>query len=160
MIEEWRQHPDFPDHEVSNLGRVRRYLKPVRVSNGYQMMSLGTAKKRRYLHALVLEAFVGRREPGQVVRHLDGSRTHNVLLNLAYGTKLENGSDTVAHGRSNRGSRHVLAKLTDAKAREILRRVRAGESRSALADEFDVSYTLVKLIGDGKRWKYLTAGAA
>lgn len=155
MIEEWRQHPDFPDHEISNLGRVRRYLEPFLMSNGYPHVSLGSKTKRRYLHQLVLEAFVGRRESGQVIRHLDGDKTNARLDNLRYGSYEENYADLVEHGGGNRGSRHGLAKLTDEQAGEIRRRFLDAEEVQNLADEFEVSVRLVRMIGRGERWRHL-----
>lgn len=158
--EVWRPHPEFADHEVSNLGRVRRYLKPFLMSNGYPHVSLGGVKKRRYLHQLVLEAFVGERPKGLVIRHLDGNKENNELANLVYGTRLENGADTVRHGRSNRGERHALSKLKDAQAADIKKRLESGEVRSALAKEYGVSYATIKLIHKGRRWAHIESTSA
>lgn len=157
MTEIWKTHPAFPDHEISNLGRVRRYLKPFLMSNGYPHVSLGGKTKRRYLHQLVMEAFVGARPAGQVTRHLDGNPQNNALANLAYGTKLENGADVVAHGRSHQGSLHYKAKFSDETVALIKRRLAEGVLRSALAAEFGVSYETIRGIHSGKTWKHVEA---
>jgi hypothetical protein len=98
--EEWRSIPGYAgQYEVSNLGRVRsllvwRGVTPPRLLHaatngaGYAVVHLGGGTQ--YVHSLVAEAFLGPRPVGHEVRHLDGSRTHNVLTNLAYGTSSRN----------------------------------------------------------------------
>ena len=58
-------------------------LKPV-PCRGYLTVnpSDGFKKRRRYVHRLVLEAFVGPCPEGMVCRHLDGDRTNNRVENL------------------------------------------------------------------------------
>ena len=156
MSEEvWKQHPDFPDHEVSNLGRVRRYLEPFLMSNGYPHVSLGGVKKRRYLHQMVMEAFVGKRPAGGVTRHLDGDKKNNKLSNLAYGTHSENMADRVKHGGGNRGSRHGMSKLTEEQVREIKGKISLGWRDSYVADQYGISRRLVNMIANGKRWAHV-----
>lgn len=155
MTEEWRQHPIYTDHEVSNLGRVRRYLKPFLMSNGYPHVSLGGIKKRDYVHSLVMEAFVGPLPKGQVTRHLDGDKTNNKLSNLCYGTRLENSADTIAHGRSNRGSRHGMSKLNEYEVIKIREAVRAGCKPSQLAPIYGVSPRLIRMVVEGERWTHV-----
>ena len=107
--EEWRQIADFEGlYDVSNLGRVRSWsrfkkgapLSPVPNRQGYLSVALQHAGQVRYrkIHQLVLEAFVGPRPDGQVVRHLDGNPANNVLSNLAWGTHSENMADAIRHG--------------------------------------------------------------
>ncbi|WP_197515486.1 NUMOD4 motif-containing HNH endonuclease [Mycobacterium sp. E1747] len=67
---------------------------------GYAAVGLhrnGTALTR-YVHALVMEAFVGSRPPGYQTRHLNGNPRDCRLVNLAYGTAVENAADKVLHG--------------------------------------------------------------
>lgn len=155
MNEEWRQHPIYTDHEVSNLGRVRRYLKPFKMSNGYPHVSLGSKTKRDYLHSLVMEAFVGPLPKGQVTRHLDGNKENNRLDNLCYGSYEENMADRKLHGGGNQGSKHGLSKLTEYEAIKIRCAVEAGVRPSQLAPIYGVSRRLISMIGQGKRWKHL-----
>lgn len=156
MSEEvWKQHPIYTDHEVSSLGRVRRYLKPFKMSNGYEHVSLGGVKKRDYLHALVMEAFVGPLPQGLVTRHLDGDKTNNSLANLAYGTYAENMLDRVKHGGGNHGSRHGMSKLTEEQVREIRGKVSLGWKPAYVAGQYGVSRRLVTMIAAGKRWTHV-----
>ena len=158
MIEEkWRQHPIYTDHEVSNLGRVRRYLKPFKMSNGYPHVSLGGVKKRDYVHSLVMEAFVGPLPIGQVTRHLDGDKNNNALSNLCYGTYEENMADRKLHGGGNHGSRHGLSKLTEEQVREIRGKISLGWKTDYVASEYGVSRRLIGMIAQGRRWKHVGA---
>lgn len=109
--EEWRWIPGFEgSYQVSDHGRVRSFRNrraPGRLisasrgtQRGYLMVNLTdeTGPQRRYVHALVLAAFVGPRPPGMQIRHLDGLTTNAHLSNLAYGTARENAADLRRHG--------------------------------------------------------------
>jgi hypothetical protein len=122
MTEQWRAVPNFETYyEVSDHGNVRslpRYVPYGRhkgatyvgrdlkqfVTNDYLSVKLarGGVTKTTYVHALVLQAFVGERpitEDRGEIRHLDGNRTNNTLSNLVYGTVVENGEDRVKHNK-------------------------------------------------------------
>ncbi|WP_430459238.1 NUMOD4 motif-containing HNH endonuclease [Rhodococcus qingshengii] len=110
--EEWRAVVGREgEYEVSSLGRVRsldrivsngsyrrgRVLRPRVLPSGYLRVALG-AKDDSYIHRIVAAAFIGPAPDGFDVRHLDGSRAHNVPGNLCYGTRLENMADQRRHG--------------------------------------------------------------
>lgn len=116
--EMWRVIPTTAGaYEVSNQGRVRSYYRqgsprlhatPVLLtltlgSDG--RLVVGFAGRVRRVHQLVMEAFVGPRPEGQLIRHLDGDCTNNTLANLAYGTNSENQLDRVRHGRHHHSER-------------------------------------------------------
>lgn len=102
MTEEWR--PVLGLYEVSNLGRVRRGTRVrkgmTRNRTGHLTIDLWVdgVRVQRPVHQLVLEAFVGPPEPGQVCRHLNGVSSDNRLSNLTWGTHSENRLDSVGHG--------------------------------------------------------------
>lgn len=119
MSEQWREVPGFPGYEISDLGRVRswrpwrgqpvpRLMKALPDSAGYLRVAPfrdGT-NVFRSIHRLVMEAFVGPPPDGMETRHLNGDKTDNRLINLAYGTRSENTYDQVQHGT------HVAARKT------------------------------------------------
>lgn len=127
MAERWEAVVGFDGYEVSDEGGVRswltrpglhqvpRRLTACRDRAGYLHVSMNRGGKRvtRFVHQLVLEAFVGPRGEGQITRHLDGRRDNNALINLAWGTPLENAADARAHGTVAIGDRNGARKHRD-----------------------------------------------
>lgn len=64
----------------------------------------GVPKTVRVAQA-VAWAFIGPQGTGIQVRHLNGDRTDNRVLNLAYGTRSQNTLDSVGHGTHNMASK-------------------------------------------------------
>lgn len=108
MNEEWRPIPGYEGrYEVSNLGRVRSFLKGKNgallkpwLRNGYPAVNLfaPSGDRKFMVHRLVLEAFVGPPRGGHECRHLNGNPLDARLANLKWGTHAENMRDQVAHG--------------------------------------------------------------
>ena len=95
-------------YEVSDLGRVRsllgrspRILKPSVGTNRYLSVNIydgSQPRRRRTIHQLVAEAFLGAHPTEADVRHLNGIKSDCRAVNLAYGTRSENMLDLVEHG--------------------------------------------------------------
>lgn len=109
----WRPAPGYEGrYEVSDQGEVRslvsgRPLTPYRDRGGYLRVGPRSDRQKKRsipVHRLVLEAFIGPRPAGLVVRHLNGDRNDNSLPNLTYGTPAENAQDSLRHG-TNANSR-------------------------------------------------------
>lgn len=124
--EQWRDIPEWEGlYQVSDLGRVRsldtiktdslgrprpgrgRSLSADTKPNGYVYVNLKDKprKRRRYVHQLVLEAFVGPRPEGHEACHVNGERGDNRLTNLRWDTISENRLDIGRMGRHNEGSK-------------------------------------------------------
>jgi hypothetical protein len=74
-----------------------------------------TAKRVRYVHQLVLEAFVGVRPKGFVTLHINHVPGDNRLTNIRYGTVSENIRADLHAGRRQylaSGDKHIATKLT------------------------------------------------
>lgn len=116
MNEEWRPVLGCESsYEVSNLGRVRSVDRVVNFTDGrvrpykgkelklktspygYHLASI--EGRWRFVHRLVLEAFIGPCPPGMECRHLDDNKTHNRLPNLCWGTRIENRADMIRNGK-------------------------------------------------------------
>lgn len=113
MSELWRPVVGYEGtYEVSDAGRVRRVggrvLKRTgRGKNRYPSVNLSVAgvARCRFVHLLVIEAFVGPRPLGMQARHLNGDRNDPRLVNLRWGTPSENNLDRVAHGTHHYAAR-------------------------------------------------------
>lgn len=118
MTERWLPVPGWEgSYEVSDHGRVRsvdrvtingsrwkgRVLKPAPHRSGHQRVVLisGKVRKNRFVHELVLLAFVGPRPiPEMDSCHGDGNPMNNRLGNLRWDTKRNNQLDAVKHGKN------------------------------------------------------------
>jgi hypothetical protein len=113
--EQWRPVVGYAGvYEVSNLGRVcstnrfssngRQWpsvvLKPTVHPNGHLQVHLSRNNVHRtyFVHALVLDAFVGPGPEGTECLHRDGVPANNTLSNLEWGSRSENVLDQVRHG--------------------------------------------------------------
>ena len=99
-------------------GGVRRYaptiLRQESHKAGYARVVLcrGSQRRRAFVHALVLETFVGPRPRGAVACHINGNPRDNRVENLRWGSHQDNTNDKRRHGRVLVGTRHPMAKLT------------------------------------------------
>jgi hypothetical protein len=144
-------------YEVSSHGRIRSFVKQTAkilkggiTKNGYHIVDL--AGRMRYVHRIVLEAFVGECPSRHEACHDNGIKHDNRLANLRWDTRPENNADRVRHGTSNRGERCGTAKLTENQAREILN---STKSSKELARRFGVAYQTIDKIRCGSRWGHL-----
>lgn len=81
---------------------------------GYKVVTFSVKNKTqtKYLHRLLLEAFVGPCPPAHEALHINGDRLDNRLENLRWGTRKENVADAIRHGTATVGLRNGGAKLT------------------------------------------------
>lgn len=162
MTEVWAPIEGFEEaYEVSSLGRVRsarryrvsgRILRPSAAGNGYRKVALRAGEKRatRYVHHLVLEAFVGPRPTGTEACHRNGRRDENDLANLRWDTRSGNHADKHVHGTACVGERHGRRKLSAADVAAI--RAATG-TLSAIGERFGVGPMQIHRIKSGKNWK-------
>ena len=122
MTETWRPVVGYEGlYEVSDRGHVRSVARFVRGragapsprvsralersanTHGYLHVSLSRENRRRtsYVHALVLQAFVGPKPEGMEACHADGDKRNNAVENLRWDTRSENAKDRVRHGTHN-----------------------------------------------------------
>lgn len=115
-MEVWKDIAGFEGfYQVSNHGRVRsltrtqlspnglggfvmrtingRLMGPTDSGNGYLIVSLtkvGCKRKKYYVHRLVADAFIPKRENCDIVNHLDHNRANNRVENLEWCSQTEN----------------------------------------------------------------------
>lgn len=176
--EYWRPVAGYEgQYSVSSRGRVRseprivccahgvarsmpgKILKAIPDGLGYTQVVLSdefSYKRKERIHVLVLLAFVGRRPRGMHGRHKNGNGADNRRTNLVWGTRKSNEADKILHGRTNRGMRHGMARLSDSDVRDIRQRHAArNDTQRDLAREYLISQTVVSDIASGKLWKHI-----
>lgn len=105
VMEVWRTVEDFPNYEISNMGRIRNIntgyvLSPGDNGHGYLQVTLcqNGEKKRVYIHRLVGIAFIPNPNNLPQINHRNENRADNRAENLEwisikdnvnYGTRAE-----------------------------------------------------------------------
>jgi hypothetical protein len=177
----WKPIPGYENaYEASTEGRIRslerivtytrrdgrrverkhpsKVLRPGLNSSGYEIVTLCDTANRhhtRTVHLLILETFVGPKQPGQQCRHLDGSIRNNALSNLRWGTSAENMADKIAHGTWVRGSRVGNSRLTEHQVREIKARLAQKEPHASIALDYGVKTVTISAISSGRNWSWI-----
>lgn len=130
--------------------------KPLQSSlreNGY--LGINTAGNTiRYVHAMVLEAFIGPCPDGLECCHNDGVRTNNALTNLRWDTHASNTEDSRQHGTMVRGEDSNMAKLTEAEV-VTLRSMARNRPIKELACHFGISEGHTAAIIRRRFWKHV-----
>ncbi len=134
----WQKNAHGGIHQRTMVGRV---LKLTVQRFGYHKATIGR-NNSRFVHQLVLEAFVGPRPEGQECRHLNGVPTDNRPDNLAWGSHSQNNRDKKWHGNPK--------KLFVEDVREIRRELARGRCGRDIARDFGVSGNTVSQIKHGR----------
>ena len=117
----WKPVPFAPSYEAHPSGLVRnkashRIMDERKLPTGYSRVSLSLdGHPDAYLHAVMLETFVGPRPDGCQVSHKNGDNSDNRLSNLAWETPGQNNQRKTAHGTQMFGKRNPMGKLTHCK---------------------------------------------
>lgn len=111
--------------------------------------------ERSGLHRYMYELYHGPIPPGLEVCHKCDTPSCINPDHLELGTHDDNMRQMAERGRSARGTKNANAKLTEEDAREIKKRLAAGESCYALARIYEVSEATIHQIKVGKSWKHV-----
>lgn len=169
-IEEWRPVVGWEGYDVSNLGRVRSWRRcgpDMSLSPTYKILAsqVGTTgypyvslclrtPRKRNIHLLVLEAFVGPCPEGMEACHGPGGPGDARLSNLRWDTRSANNlHDKHEQGTALLGFKNHQTRVSDEAVIEIRRRYAAGGVRHQdLADAFGLCRQHVTdIIGRRKR---------
>lgn len=88
--ETWRD-TEYPNYQVSNLGRVRKFnhiLSGSHTPNGYRSVSI--KNKKIYIHRLVAQTFIENPNNWPQVNHKNGNKQDNMVENLEWCTRRMN----------------------------------------------------------------------
>lgn len=160
LREVWVKVDEWPDYEVSNLGRVRSLKNPdnpvilkqftIRHYPSVNFVS-GLRRASKRVHRLVALAFLGPAPSERhIVRHVDGNPGNNRVDNLSWGTFEENEKDKGSHGTALTGERHHQSKLTENDVRVIRC---SSQSCEELSKKFGVSSGHIYNIRRRRFWK-------
>lgn len=174
MTEVWKPVVGWEDlYEVSDAGRVRslgrprpgtyvgargwspRILKQAKGAGRTVYLFVGLSRNKvreyRYVHSLVLEAFVGPRPEGMQACHGNCDSSDNTLSNLRWASQKDNAADSMALRRHTHGPRQGSAKLSTECVARIRDIRRFGIPYHKIAAWFGVSTTQVGKILRGEQ---------
>jgi hypothetical protein len=174
-MEIWKSIPSFSNYEASNLGNLRslnykrtgtcKVLKPSKSNDGYlktMLLSDDGKYKSRTVHSFICAAFLGPRQEGMQINHINSDRTDNRIENLEYCTPSENALHSYKTNNKKRmvGSLNGMAKLKESDVVEI--RLHAENNgryygRKELALKYNVSECTIKEIVTRRKNKFYNA---
>lgn len=166
MSEEWRPIPEFPHHEASSLGRVRRttngkgraapglILKQKARPSGYVVVSISGTK--HFVHRLVCAAFHGAPAAGAEASHESGVKSDNQPSNLRWRSRQSNEAMKELHGTRLKGESCHAAKLDPLKVFIIRCGARLGMgTHEQFAALFNVSRAAISDVINYRTWKHV-----
>jgi hypothetical protein len=166
-MEEWKTILEFPEYQVSNLGRVKRVvasqgavtgriLKPFD-SNGYKKVCLtsGSKKRKVAIHRLVLETFVGMPSEKLDCCHWNGIRSDNRIENLRWASRSENMKDAKRHGTATIGEKNGQAILNSSDVLKIRELRKSGAKVIDMARMYNVTHQAISDICNRRNWRHI-----
>lgn len=164
----WRYYGATPDGTIYSRakswkkGGTWRALKPYSKQR-YDTVCLHHAGQqigKVTVHTLIALTFHGPRpSPRHQVRHINGNPRDNRAENLAWGTAAENIHDRDVHGRTQRGSRHRNARLTEGEVSQIKALIALGVSTRVIALSHGVVKGTIDFIKSGRSWRHVAPAA-
>ena len=152
----------YRDGRLQNL-KTGHFLKPFLSKHGYLRYSMYIKRKtvHKFVHRLIMEAFVPNPENFPDVNHKNGIKTDNRLENLEWCTKSEN----IQHAYDNnlislpKGEDHHNNKYKIANIKKVIELLETGDyTRSEISDLTGVSNDTISKIKSKSVYKYLTEG--
>jgi HNH endonuclease len=178
---EWRDIPGFTGYRAGDNGTIwscrtrkglgrgkgtaaylrnrwRRLESKPHVRSNHHTVTLFKNGKRhyRFVHRLVLEAFVGPCPTGMEACHFpDRNPNNNCVENIRWDTRKNNSADSKIHGTRPQGEKNGSAKLTEWQVREIKKMLQDGIPQRTIAREFGITQTAVGYIHRGRLWNHV-----
>lgn len=154
-------------YDITELGevfslRANRQLTPIKNTDrrGYLKVNLSVngVVAQRYIHQLVLEAFIGDRPEGLMACHNDDDPSNNALSNLRWDTQKANIQDSIRSGKhkcvNQNGTSNSSSKLTVDQVAEIRAHCEGPTPQKEIAIMYDVAQSTVSNIKSGVTHAY------
>jgi hypothetical protein len=167
MVEIWKDVVGYESiYEISNFGNVKSFkygkekIRKLRNDkDGYLLINLCKDKKVKTfkIHRLVAQAFIPNPDNKPQINHIDGNKSNNKVDNLEWVTNKENSKHAVEKLlRNTKGENHHNVKLRNYQVLNIRKKYATGKyKRKDIADEYQVSITLIGFIINRKIWKHI-----
>lgn len=118
----------------------------------------GSFSNKKLAHRYMFEHFNGKIPKGICCLHHCDNRICCNPSHIFLGTRTDNSRDKVEKNRQGKGSKMNKGKLVESQVLEI-RKMRISEKKyREIADEFNISQDLVKIICKNKSWKHVELG--
>lgn len=165
---EYREIPGFPNYRAGTDGSIQwksprgewtlKRIFPDHAGYMKVQMSGGEGLKARFVHRLVLLAFVGPPPEGHECCHGNHDRADNRIENLRWGTRQENIGDQVKRGTHTRkvGEENGRAKLTEQDIVTI-RSLHHRLTMAAMSQMFGVSNYAIQDVIYRRKWCHVAA---
>ncbi len=162
-LEIWKTARD--EYEVSNLGRLRRFLKKTKTykilrgykdRHGYLLVYIRRVPLR--IHRLVASAFIPNPRRKAEVNHKNLIKYDNRVANLEWMTRKENNSHAIATfgtARVARGEAAGNAKLTDEDVRLIRSLHGDGFSYRDIAELYKMDHRSIGRVVRHQQWSHV-----
>ena len=125
-----------------------------KTKDGYGVIKIKGRTKR--VHRIAYRIFNGDFDPSLCICHKCDNPSCCNPNHLFVGTQKDNIRDMVAKGRSNKGEKNPLSKLTKEDIFDIRRLYRIGNlTQQEIADKFGVNQQTISKIVNRKNWKHL-----
>ncbi len=159
----WNPVPNYQEYYASKDGQIMsmkykhpKILKQITSKDGHKYVFFykNGLMKKCWVHHAVLFAFGYIPKTKQECRHLDGNPQNNNLLNLKWGTRLENVKDKIKHQTQPCGEKAITHKLSEEQVLEI-RKNYGKHTLRFMANLYGVSHTCIRRAALGIKWAHL-----
>jgi hypothetical protein len=175
MKERWKDVKGYKGlYQISDWGRVKSLARTRIVGYGGaqpmpERILKGTATTRyhqvflyknkvgvpKLVHRLVAEAFISNPKKKREVNHKDGNGRNNHWTNLEWATRQENFDHAAAMGWTVRGETVGTSSITEGTAKEVIKRLVAGDSIKKVATDLKIGCGCVSGIARCHSWMHL-----